>query len=551
MALFLAKELKCGLSFTLRGGSGKIYPSRSAMKKKFALFIILSLIVFQLIARNDDPWELSLNKISSLLSIIEENYYDKIDYEELPYSTIRGLLQTLDPHSYFLDPENFSRMREEQTGKYYGLGIQIQKQGDLLVVVSPIEGGPAWRLGIQAGDIISHINGESTKPISSVEAMNRLRGPKGTKVTITIVREGLENPLELTIEREEISFKSVPYAFMLNSDTGYIFIRHFSETTTAEFEEKMAMLLEKGMQNLVLDLRGNYGGPLFQSIDLSDEFLPPGARIVSMRGRNRIYNKEFNAFRDKQYEKIPLVILINQGSASASEIVSGAIMDNDRGLIIGEESWGKGLVQTVYTLPNRTAVAITTAKYYTPSGRSIQRDYSHLEDYLLNNKSIPAEAREVRYTLKGRKVLGQGGITPDYEVKLSFKPLTSELVLRAAFFNYTRKFTHHLTPFSKKLIFPGEEKKVDENLQEKKVMTLDFLRSPELLEDFKGFLRGTRINFEEDKFFEAEAEIRRELEREIVTAIWGVEEGIKVYRKQDPVVLKALEVMPEAVKMIW
>jgi carboxyl-terminal processing protease len=518
------------------------------MRKNVALAALLILLLANLLARDEDLWNQEVDKYSSLVTLIDKNYYKDVDLEKLVYSSIRGMLETLDPHSYFLDPDSFSRMREEYMGKYYGLGIQIQKQEDDLVVVSPMEGTPASRLGIQPGDVISTINGESTKRLSSFEAMQKLRGPKGTKVTITIVREGLAAPLELTIEREEIPLRSIPYAFMLNDQVGYIFIRNFAETTTQEFEEKMKALAGQGLKNLILDLRYNTGGPFFQSIELSDEFLPNGAMIVSIKGRNKQYNREFKADRNGQYEHIPLVILVNRGSASASEIVAGAIMDNDRGYIVGEDSWGKGLVQTVFPLDGNLAVALTTAKYFTPSGRSIQRDYEHIEDYLLH-KQAPEDQREVKYTVHGRKVLGQGGITPDFEVSQTLSPLTMELLLKGVFFGYARKFAGHQTALSKSLDLPGAESQTGRasgNASGGK----DFTVNAQVIADFKDYLQAGKIPFEQDKFEKAQDEIRRELELAINSRLWGMEEGFKVYRKSDPVVLKAFEVMPEAAKFV-
>jgi carboxyl-terminal processing protease len=517
------------------------------MKKK-VLFGFLSLIILaSLAAREEDIWERSLDKYSTILSLIEKNYYRDVESEKLIYSSIRGMLETLDPRSYFLDPDNLSRMREEYTGKYYGLGIQIQKHEENLVIIAPIEGTPAFRLGLQPGDIISTIDGESTKPLTSFDAMQKLRGPKGTKVTITIIREGLEKPLELTIEREEIPLRSIAYAFMINDATGYIFVRNFAETTTEEFEQKMGQLAGQGMKQLILDLRWNTGGPFFQSIALSDEFLPKGDVIVSIKGRNKVYNREFRAQKDGQFEDIPLVILINRGSASASEIVSGAVMDNDRGYIVGEDSWGKGLVQTVFPLGENLAVALTTAKYFTPSGRSIQRDYEHIEDYMLY-KRAPEEEREVRYTAKGRKVLGQGGIAPDYEVASSLKIFTLELMTKGAFFGYARKFAARETALSKDFVFPREQG--NSGVSGKVATGRDFIVGTPVLEDFKGYLRSGKIAFDEVRFKEAEAEIKRELEREIVSSFWGIEEGVRAYRKTDAVVLKALEIMPEASKFV-
>jgi len=517
------------------------------MRKKVLLGFLCFLALVGLSAPAQDVWESSIEKFSNILSLIEKNYYRDVDSEKLVYSSIRGMLETLDPHSYFLDPDNLSRMREEYTGKYYGLGIQIQKHEDSLVVIAPIEGTPASRLGIQPGDIISSINGESTKPMTSFDAMQKLRGPKGTKVTITIIRGGLDEPIELTIEREEIPLHSIAYSFMISDAAGYIFVRNFAETTTEEFGEKMTELSGQGMKQLILDLRGNTGGPFFQSIALSDEFLPKGDVIVSIKGRNKVYNREFRAQRDGQYEGVPLVILINRGTASASEIVAGAVMDNDRGYIVGEDSWGKGLVQTVFPLGDNLAVALTTAKYFTPSGRSIQRDYEHIEDYMLY-KRAPDEQREVRYTAKGRKVLGQGGIAPDFEVSSTLSTLTLELMNRGAFFDYARKFTAHETPVSKGLVFSGQPGEA--GVSGKVPNGRQFTVGVPVVEDFKAYLRGAKIAFEEEKFKEVEPEIKRELEREIVSSLWGLEEGVRAYRKSDAVVLKALEVMPEAAKFV-
>jgi carboxyl-terminal processing protease len=520
------------------------------MKKKILFVFIFIAVLARLGARDEDVWDQSLEKISSIVALIDQNYFESVNPEKMMQESVKGMLQTLDPHSYFLDPNNFSRMFEEQKGKYYGLGIQIQKQEDRLVVISPIEGTPAWRLGIQAGDVITHINGESTKPISSQDAVDRLRGPKGTRVNITIAREGLEQPIDLTITREEIPLFSVPYAFMLQEGVGYIFIRYFAESTAEEFDEKMADLTKKGMKSLILDLRGNAGGPLFQAIDIADEFLPKDSLIVSVKGRNRMYDREYASVRNNQYEKLPVVVLINQGSASASEIVAGAIMDHDRGLVLGEDSWGKGLVQTIFPVAPNMAVALTIAKYYTPSGRSIQRDYSRFDDYILDNKIAPEKPREVKYTSKGRKVLGQGGITPDYEVKFSLKLYTFELRGQGAFFAFARKFISHQTALSRNFIFPQEAGNMASIPQGKILIGKIFVADSAVLEDFKDYLLTNELNYDEKRFKEAESEIKRELEREIVSAIWSIEEGWNAFEQSDPVIMKALQVMPEAAKFI-
>lgn len=517
--------------------------------KRFVLPVLsaAALALLYQFAWNEDVWNQSLEKLNSMVSLIDENYYQDVDTQKLAFSSIRGMLLTLDPHSYFLDPENYPRLREDQVGLYSGIGTQIQKQEDRLVVISPIEGSPAFRLGIQAGDIISSINGESTKPMTSFEAMQKLRGVKGTKVRVTILREGMDKLIDLTITREEIPLFSVPYAFMLNNGIGYVFIRNFSETTPKELEDKLKQLRGEGLKGLILDLRLNGGGPLFPSVEVADDFLPPGAMIVSMRGRNKNYNREFRAVRGNQYERLPLVVLINPGSASASEIVAGAIMDNDRGYVVGEDSFGKGLVQTVYPLGPDVAVALTTAKYYTPSGRSIQRDYTNIEDYLITRDKVPAD-REVRYTLKGRKVLGQGGITPDFEVKTINKPLTIELFAKGTFFGYARKFASHQTPLSKHFVLPGEAP--DSAGPEAIILARSIVVNDRILDDYRDYLRTNKIAFGPKAFVEATLEIKRELERELASALWGLQEGQRVYRLSDSVVIKAIAVMPAAAQLL-
>lgn len=489
-------------------------------------------------------WSDGLDKAEAIADLVARNYVASPDARTLAFASIRGALGTLDPHSYFLDPEMLSTMREEYTGKFYGLGLQITKQEDRLVVVSCIEGMPASRLGVQPGDVIATIDGVSTAPLTSYEAMQKLRGPKGTKVTVTIQREGFDKPIELAVIREEIPLHSVSYAFLLDDRVGYIYLRTFSETTVAEVEAKIAELRAKGMTGLILDLRWNQGGPFYPSLELADEFLAKGALIVSIRGRNRDYDKEFRALRDGQLEGLPLVVLVNAGSASASEIIAGAVMDNDRGLIVGEDSWGKGLVQTVFPLGPDLAVALTTAKYYTPSGRSIQRDYTHLEDYLMNT-GVRDESREVRYTARGRKVLGQGGITPDYKVPLTLKPLTAELTFRGAFFSYGRKFAGGQTALARTYAMPqGREPAVA--AAGRTVLDASFAADAAVLADFQEHLRTLKIEYSPERFADAADEIRKEIEREVVSAAWNLEEGMRVYRRKDPVVQKAMAVLPES-----
>ncbi len=516
------------------------------MKKRLFPFILAALAFLEVPSHDQDLWTVSLNKARAIATVLEQNYYKPVDEESLAVASIRGTLDTLDPHSYFLDPSSFSRMREDYQGKYYGVGMQIQKQGENIVVISPIEGGPAHRLGILPGDVISRIDGESAVPLSSYDAMQKLRGEKDTKVTVTFVRDGADKPFDLTIVREEIPLLSVPYAFLLDGGIGYIYIRNFGEETPRELEDALDRLTGQGMKSLVLDLRLNTGGALAASVEISDFFLPKGALIVSMKGRNRVYDRQFPAYLNDQYEKLPLVVVIDQGTASASEIVSGAVMDHDRGLIVGEDSWGKGLVQTVFPLAPNMAVALTVAKYLTPSGRSIQRDYSHLDDYLLSKRAADKD-REVFYTAGGRKVLGQGGITPDYAVNGLIKPFTGRLRLRGEFFTYARRLVQHQTDLGRKLVFPQEPGAAAPG---KVQAGATFVVDGEVVADFRKYLAARMFEYEEKAFLDAEQEIRRELEREIAGAAWGVDAGVRVSRRNDPAVMKAVEVMPEAARLL-
>ncbi len=516
------------------------------LMRKPVLLIVALLAAYPLAGRDADPSSAAMTKVSEMASLVRDNYYKPVSADTLAYAPVKGVLETLDPHSYFIDPESLARMREDYSGKFFGLGIQIQKQDDRLVVVSVLEGTPAARNGLQTGDLITSIGGESTKPLSSFEAMQRLRGARGSKVTITLVREGLDKPFDLTVAREEIPLLSVPYAFMLDGTTGYVYIRNFAENTGTELEQALDKLSKQGMTRLLLDLRGNGGGTLTSSIDVADEFLPEDALVVSMKGRNPSYNRQFRASRSDAYEKLPVVVLINQGTASASEIVSGAIMDHDRGPVVGEDSWGKGLVQTVIPLGSNIGMALTTAKYVTPSGRCVQRDYTHVEDYFLS-KRAPDSERQAFFTDHGRRVLGQGGITPDVKVSDTLKPLTGRLILNGTFFSYARKYAAAGTPK------PGQDAASASASSGPAVArpagTDDLGVDDAMLDDFQAFLKSRKIEYAAKDFDDAREEIRHELVREVNAAAWGLEDGLRAYRRLDPVVLKGLEMMPEAERM--
>ena len=498
-----------------------------------------------------------LHNFTEVLDIVETNYAENVGSEKLVYSAIKGMLRALDPHSNFLDPEEFASLRDDQHSRYYGLGIRVRPllrngSGRVVVVEPPAIGTPAERRGLRAGDVITRIEGESIDDWTSDEVVNHLRGPRGTKVNITVERPGIPEPILFTVERDEIPLVTIPYAFEIQPGIGYVKIDRFSESTADEFEDKTDELKIDKMSGLILDLRDNPGGLLNQAIAISDFFLPRNEKIVSTKGRaegsGRIY-------KSKNIEKIkvPLVVLINRHSASASEIVAGALQDHDRALILGETSFGKGLVQSVYTLDNNTGMALTTAKYYTPSGRLIQRDYSvsSFEYYYLSEESsgIPENttAREVKETDHGRTVLGGGGITPDIEESVrELDRFEGILASKDVFFLYARRLTSGQVPAAEAFNKQIEKMKAEE-LKESIPDSLEALDiSEEILADFKDYLRSFDIDFTEENFTQSKDFIKRRIKQDVFTSSFGLQEGYKIGIQGDRQVQKALEVLPEA-----
>jgi carboxyl-terminal processing protease len=501
-----------------------------------------------------------LANYTEALDIIQNNYVDKIDPDKLVYSSIKGMLRVLDPHSTFFDPKEFSKLREEQHGKYYGLGIKvralIRDRGKVVIIEPPFIGSPAERRGLRVGDVIAKIEGESIDDWTSDEVVSHLRGPRGTTVNITVERPGIHDPMQFAVERDEIPLVTVQYAFEIKPGIGYVKIDRFSETTSDELRAKVKALNVSQLSGLILDLRDNPGGLLNQAIEVSDFFLPHGSLVVSTKGRaagsaRKYPAPSFDTNLDKI--KVPMVILINKHSASASEIVAGALQDHDRALIVGETSFGKGLVQSVYTLENETGMALTTAKYYTPSGRLIQRDYSGsiTEYYYMDGASVPSAEnnanREIKSTDSGRKVYGGGGITPD--VTESMKELNrfeALLVSKEVFFQYGRRLTSGQVPGAKN--FEVSAKKDGAGaLEEKGNKPLPNLEiSNSILDDFKAFLKERKIDFTESDINSNIDFIKKRIKNEAYISLFGLQEGYKAAIQLDSQVIKALEVMPEA-----
>ncbi len=389
--------------------------------------------------------------LADALQAIENTYVGDTEADRLVYGAIGGMLQTLDPHSSFMDPNSYRQMRERQEGRYRGLGITIGSVDGDLTVSTIFEGSPAWTTGLRRGDIIARIEKQDTKGWTTEQAVGQLRGEKGTTVNIGVRRIGYDRLIDLRVPRDEVRMLTVPAAVMLDATTGYIRVTDFGENTDQELGRALRDLTQKGMTRLMFDLRENPGGALDQAIKVSNRFIPKGKLIVYTRGRAPNSAQDYHATESTDYLNIPMITMVNRNSASASEIVSGALQDYDRSLIVGETTFGKALVQSVYRVSQSAGAAITTARYYTPSGRLIQRPWDGTFDEYLTyryREQDPNKAHkpdELKYTDGGRKVYSGGGIEPDERFDgpvEGFNPsrFSRTLYGRNLFANYARRF---------------------------------------------------------------------------------------------------------------
>jgi len=402
--------------------------SRNTAVQVFPLIAVLLFFPFGTgtFAQSKDS-KLEIQKIATVMQIIDFAYVDSVDLAKVVDDAINNSLKELDPHSAYIPKDEVEKTNEPLEGSFEGIGVTFQLYEDTILVIAPVQGGPSEKVGIMAGDKIVKINGENAtgEDINNQWVMDRLRGDKGTKVDVTIARKGKKDLIDFTITRDKIPLNSIDATFMLDDKIGYIKLNRFSKTSADEFGESVAQLQAVGMQDLVLDLRGNSGGYLGIAIELADEFLSFGKLIVYTEGI-KSPRQDFDATPLGHFESGRLVVLIDEGSASASEIVSGAVQDWDRGLIMGRRSFGKGLVQRPFSLPDGSVIRLTTARYYTPSGRSIQKPYTNgQEEYAkdLYNRYKHGEliyADSIKFpdslkysTRNGRTVYGGGGIMPD------------------------------------------------------------------------------------------------------------------------------------------
>src|SRR5215468_11154703 len=455
----------------------------------------------------------SVKLFSTILGMVEENYASNVDSDKAVYGAIDGMLRTLDPHSKFFDPKAFSSLREDQRGEYYGLGITVTVRfGKVTVVSPPFTGSPAEKVGLRVNDVIGQINGESTNGMDLNDVVGKLKGPRGTSVKIKVVRPGVDEPIEMNPIRDKIAKYTINTVFRIRPHVGYIKLESFAETTGQELRDSLKKLRDeskaqdgKDLEGVVFDLRNNPGGLLQEAIEVCETFLQKGQLIVETRGRTRGSNRPYQSQKLNPENTFPLVVLINPQSASASEIVAGALQDHDRALIVGQTSFGKGLVQSVYPLSKNAGLALTTQKWYTPSGRLIQRDYSQISqfDYYNHRETAPPKKDDIKHSDIGRIVYGGGGITPDYVVE---EPKVNDfqtlMAAKYSVYTFVRDFLAKNPPID-----------------------LSFQISDAMVDQFKQHLQKRGVEFTEKDFNDNKDYIKRSIKYEVFYNHFGVSEA--------------------------
>jgi carboxyl-terminal processing protease len=501
------------------------------------------------------------------VATITSNYSGDIDHEKATQAAIQGMLSTLDPHSAYFPYTEFKKLKEDQDSRFYGIGVTIVQHRDGVYVQSSVEGTPAAKQGLKYGDRIVEVDGKNARDWTSEQVSKNVRGGLGEPVTLKIERAGSEAPLYFTIVRDAVPLPTIRNAYMIRPGTGYIGLTGgFQRSSDEELAKAMKRLQEQGMRQLVLDLRGNPGGLLDQAIDVASEFLPRGETVVSVKGRSEYSDQVVYKSTGSDPSTVPLVVLINRNSASASEIVAGAIQDHGRGLIVGETSFGKGLVQRIFQLPFNTGLTLTTARYYTPYGRSLQRDYSSgsLYDYYTRHdqteNETPANSGNIEsplalasptphshngpavQTAAGRVFYGGGGITPDIEVKEAANTPAKLRIAEAAF-----QFTRQLAAG---IISGLESYRVDKVQYGKSAKQTDFPITDRVLEAFRNFVRTQpELQVQPAQIDEDLEFVKLRLRQEIITAAFSNDAGARVLLDSDAQVLRALDALPDAKRL--
>lgn len=525
------------------------------MSKKLILpisIILLALGIFVGMkiqnAVSDDKISSQVRKFNDALEVTSRYYVDDVDSQKLTEDAIKGMLQGLDPHSVYISADQLKRVNEDFQGSFEGIGVEFDIVNDTLTIVSPISGGPSEKLGILAGDKIVKIDGISSVKIARDDVPKKLKGPKGTKVNVTIVRAGMNEPLEFEIVRDKIPIYSVDASFMYNNEIGYVKVSRFAATTYDEFLKAMNELKNQGMKKVILDLRGDPGGYLDQAFKMASEFIPKGQKIVYTKSRIKDFNEEYLS-EGGSFTDIPLIVLVNGGSASASEIVSGAIQDWDRGLILGETTFGKGLVQRQFDLPDGSAFRVTTARYYTPSGRLIQKSYEGgkyidqpLSDIVGENLEHQNDkgdsARPEFKTSGGRTVYGGGGITPDYIVKLdTLTDYSVQLRRLNLFYILTERY------------MGNNRKNIEANYKTPMEFRDNFNVDESMLSELRNMASEKEITFNQEQYDKDLDFIKTSIKFQIARDLWGNSAGYMVFVNNDDQFLKAVTLFDDAIKL--
>ena len=502
-------------------------------------------------ASNDITPRKVVSDYREAMEVIDKNYAGPVDHEKISDTSIQSTLWSLDPHSAFFTREEFRKLYEEQASQFYGIGVSILQHRDGVYVQSIVPNTPADKAGLRYGDRFLEVDGKDAREWTSAEVSKNVRGERGTTVKLKIERVTSDKPMNFEIVRGGVPLPSIRTYFMLPNGVGYVGLAGgFQETTSAELDEAITALEQQGMKSLVLDVRNNPGGLLPQAIEVVSRFIPSGLTVVSVKGRSRYSTTEELRSHGNVTHKYPLVVMINGGSASASEIVAGAIQDYSRGLVVGTDSFGKGLVQRVFPLPYGTGLTLTTARYYTPFGRSLQRDYSNgsIYDYYSHSEAADAGSEKPKpvgepvTTANGRVLYGGRGIEPDVVVKPSENGAVRFRINEAAFF-FVRQLVggkiagleaYKIDKQDHRLTSPPDSLQVNDKLFEAfRQFTANSKESGLTAENISSFADHVRLRIRE----------------ELATATHSNEAGVQVLLEADPQVLKAIEVMPEAKRL--
>ncbi len=493
----------------------------------------------------------SIYKFREIVSYIDRNYVDEVDTDDLVETAINDMLEKLDPHTSYIPAKDQELVSSQLEGKFEGIGIEFNIFHDTIYVVSPLSGGPSEKVGLKAGDKIVKVDDEVVAGIGITNrgVFDRLRGTKGSEVVVSIKRRNVDELMDFKIERDKIPQYSVDVAYMVDEEIGYLKINRFTATTYDEFKEALQKLNDQGMTKLMLDLTGNPGGYMDKAINIADEFLSGNKMIVYTKGKEARYNAEHRAYRKGQFEQGSLIVLIDAGSASASEIVSGAIQDNDRGLIVGRRSFGKGLVQMPISLNDGSELRLTISRYYTPSGRSIQKHYElgEQDDYysdfttrIQSGELYSADSMQVTdsllfETLKGRTVYGGGGIMPDVFVSLDStdnSPYLNKLFYTNTIREYALKYF--------------EENKSRLEKYDYAQFKDDFKVSEAMMNDLIELGEANGAPFNEQQYMKSRPFIQTFLKAQIARSVWDNEGFFPIYNQTNEIFLEALKLFDEA-----